>query len=617
MSNDNTADTVGHLRQLVIGRDGAGLSDGQLLECFLSRRDEAAFTALVRRHGPMVLGVCRRVLRNHHDAEDAFQATFLVLAGKAKSLRQRELLANWLYGVAYRTALKARAAIARRRAKERRARLPPSPRTPPAEGLAHELGARLDAALRHLPEKYRVAVVLCDLEGSTKQAAARLLGIPEGTVSSRLARARRRLAKELAPVGSIFAGGVSGLVFVNGAAAADVPLLLVRSTARAGIRVANGRVAVGAAPTGVLALTEEVMKAMMLSKLRRWAGGLLLLATLSLSAGECLYQTGVAGAQPPAPGVKAPATPPAAGPRAAHGQAKGGRLLFFSEGRLATVRPDGQDFQWLSGKNPGQRPPPGLPRLSPDGRRLASGVPVEEFNGTGETPYNIYIRGLSADDERELGVEGISWCWSPDGKELIVVRNDGANVSNVAVEVATRRQTKLPVPANHVVTDVSPDGKWLLTFSAQRAGDKWSKARLYVVKRDGSERRALTGPEEDASEGRFSPDGTKVLFYGTDPEKKKPEAVYVMDLTGLGCRRVSAELNAEIMGFCWSPDGKRVAYAWRQQHPKPENPNDPPPNLETESFLMVVDADGQHPVTVLSAKASDPLIITLADPDWR
>src|SRR5712692_7031715 len=110
---------IEHLRQVVL-RDGKGLSDGQLLECYASRREEAAFAALVRRHGPMVWGVCRRVLGNIHDAEDAFQATFLVLVRKAASIASPELLANWLYGVAHQTALKARATTAKRRSEERR-----------------------------------------------------------------------------------------------------------------------------------------------------------------------------------------------------------------------------------------------------------------------------------------------------------------------------------------------------------------------------------------------------------------------------------------------------------------------------------------------------------------
>src|SRR6187402_3321911 len=121
---------IQHLRRVMLLRDGAGLTDGQLLKDYISRRDEAALAALVRRHGPKVWGVCRRVLGRHHDAEDAFQATFLVLVRRAASIASRELLANWLYGVAHRTALKARAMAARRKRRERQVEVMPDPAAP-------------------------------------------------------------------------------------------------------------------------------------------------------------------------------------------------------------------------------------------------------------------------------------------------------------------------------------------------------------------------------------------------------------------------------------------------------------------------------------------------------
>ena len=140
-----------------------GLSDGQLLESFLTQQDEGAFEALVRRHGPMVWGVCRRALSNPQDAEDAFQATFLVLLRKAATLRQKDLLGNWLYGVAFLTARKAKAMTLRRKRNEQTYR-PVTPSPPPAEATT-ELRAVLDQELAGLAEKYRTPIVLCDLEG--------------------------------------------------------------------------------------------------------------------------------------------------------------------------------------------------------------------------------------------------------------------------------------------------------------------------------------------------------------------------------------------------------------------------------------------------------------------
>src|SRR5262249_54392705 len=184
-----------HLLASSPGGGGAELDDGQLLERFVACRDEPAFEALVHRHGPMVLGVCQRLLGNHHDAEDAFQATFMVLAKKAATVRPRGMVGHWLYGVACRTALEARVAAARRRARGKGYAMTRTPATPIEWD---DLRPVLDEELQRLPEKYRAAVVLCELEGKSRKEAARLLGIPEGTLSSRLATARRRLARRLA-----------------------------------------------------------------------------------------------------------------------------------------------------------------------------------------------------------------------------------------------------------------------------------------------------------------------------------------------------------------------------------------------------------------------------------
>src|SRR5579875_3151773 len=160
---------IRNLRQAALRQDGAGLTDGELLELYVAGRDEAAFEALVRRHGPMVLRVCRRVLRNEADAEDAFQATFQVLVHKAASIRCPNTVSNWLYGVAYNTALKAKAMNYKRWAKERE-----SATVPKAEARGEvwqEVQALLDAELSGLPDKYRIPIVLCDLEGKTIKEA--------------------------------------------------------------------------------------------------------------------------------------------------------------------------------------------------------------------------------------------------------------------------------------------------------------------------------------------------------------------------------------------------------------------------------------------------------------
>ncbi len=280
MATGQMSGVIRHLRRAVLLRDGGGLTDGQLLECFLARRDEAAFAALVMRHGPMVLGVCRRVLRNPHDAEDAFQATFLVLVRKAASVVPRELVGHWLYGVAYRTALKAKATAARRRAKERQVSDMPQAEAP-AEDLWEDLQPLLDRELSRLPDAYQVPLVLCYLEGKSKKEVARQLGLPEGTVSSRLARARELLRRRLAGRGLALTAGALTAALSPVTASAAVPAPLMVSTVQAAALFAAGKAAsAGVISAQVIVLTEGVLKAMLIAKLK--------IATAVLVAGGIL-----------------------------------------------------------------------------------------------------------------------------------------------------------------------------------------------------------------------------------------------------------------------------------------------------------------------------------------
>jgi RNA polymerase sigma factor (sigma-70 family) len=273
---------IQHLRRVV--RDGAGLTDGQLLGDYLSRRDGAAIAALVRRHGPMVWGVCRRVLHNHHDAEDAFQTTFLVLVRKAASIASRELLANWLYGVAHQTALKARATSAKRKGRERQATEMPEPAAPQQDQW-YDLQFLLDEELSRLPAKYRGVIVLCDLEGKTRKEAAGQLRCPEGTVAGRLARARIMLAKRLTRRGVALSSGALAAALSQQAASASVPATVASSTIKVAILLAAGKAAAtGAISVKVAALTEGVMKAMFIAKLKAVLAVVLILGFTAVGA---------------------------------------------------------------------------------------------------------------------------------------------------------------------------------------------------------------------------------------------------------------------------------------------------------------------------------------------
>src|SRR5262249_10526167 len=194
-----------HLRRVALARD-TETGDAQLLGEFVASGDEAAFAAIVRRHGPMVLGVCRRVVGDPHLAEDAFQATFLVLARRAAVVRPRHLVGHWLYGVAYRTALKARTSAMRLKAKEKQVDAIPHRPGRPDEAGADRQPVRA-TGLARLPDKYRIPIVLCDLNGRPQREVARELRLPPATLANRLAVARRLLAKRLTARGVALSGG--------------------------------------------------------------------------------------------------------------------------------------------------------------------------------------------------------------------------------------------------------------------------------------------------------------------------------------------------------------------------------------------------------------------------
>jgi RNA polymerase sigma factor (sigma-70 family) len=286
-----------------VGALGA-MTDGQLLGRFLAHRDdpagEAAFAALATRHGPMVLGACRAVLRDEHAAEDAFQATFLVLARRAGSLREAERLGPWLHRVARRVALRARSRSARQQARA-------AIRTDPggvAAGPDDDAGRREARAAVHeevdrLPEKYRAPVVLCHLEGLSYDEVAHRLRCPVGTVRSRLARARERLRWRLARRGLAPAVGVLGATTASDGAA---PAALIAATARAATAFAAGRAAAGAVPAAVASLAEGALTSMAWIRGTKITAAALVLGLAAAAGAAAFQQAGgrPEGSRPPA-----------------------------------------------------------------------------------------------------------------------------------------------------------------------------------------------------------------------------------------------------------------------------------------------------------------------------
>jgi RNA polymerase sigma-70 factor (ECF subfamily) len=258
--------------------------DRELLERFVRARDQAAFAALVHRHGPMVLGVCRRLLHDAHEAEDAFQATFLVLAHKARSIGRPEQLGPWLHGVAYRTAARARQA-AQRRARRREA-APPPDGDPAAEVVWRELRQVLDEELGRLAQKYRAPLVLFYLEGKSTEEVARQLGCAKGTVQSRLARGRDRLRDRLVRRGVALSVWVMVGLLMEKAA----PAALAEGTIKAAVSTAAGTAAAGRIPANAAALAKGVLRAMFLSKVKVAVAVVLAATVAAAGTGVCVRQ---------------------------------------------------------------------------------------------------------------------------------------------------------------------------------------------------------------------------------------------------------------------------------------------------------------------------------------
>jgi RNA polymerase sigma factor (sigma-70 family) len=282
----------------------ADQSDRQLVEQFLAGRGEAVFEAILRRHGAMVSRVCRCVLQHHQDAEDAFQATFLVLAQRLRTVRKHASLASWLHGVAHRLALKAKAGAATRHRHEAQGSVC---QTMPHDDVSWgEVRAVLDAELAALPEKWRLPLVLCYLEGRTQDEAAAQLGWSPRTLRRRLEEARTGLGRRLSRRGVAWSAALSAVLLSESAASALLAPGLVDSTIKAASLIAAGQAAAaGLISAKAAALTEGVLNTMFLSKLKIAVVAFLVIGTLGIGIGAQTRRT-LAADPPPAASKSAP-----------------------------------------------------------------------------------------------------------------------------------------------------------------------------------------------------------------------------------------------------------------------------------------------------------------------
>jgi RNA polymerase sigma factor (sigma-70 family) len=528
MADGQLRTVVHHLRRLIGPPPGAGVPDAQLLERFVRHRDPAAFELLVRRYERMVHGVCRRVLRDPNDADDAFQATFLVFVRKAGSISRRESVGGWLYRVAYRVALRARAAAARQLVQPLTDEPLEQSGGPDEQAAWRDLRPLLDQELNRLPEKYRVPVVLCYLESRTYEEAARQLGCSRGTVSTRLTRARELLRRRLTRRGLALSGGLLAGLLAEQAAPAAPAAALVEATLKAALLFAADKAAAaGLVPATVLTLTHGALHAMLLTKLKVLTGVLAALAFFGLGAGALTYRV-VAAEQD--------------NPRAKEARDDQPRKEEASKNGL-----DQTDAP-KSGLDQSPREPTPAPKKEEPAPEAKPGTWQERANF-------VWTKD-----------EFTSVKFSPDGRLLATGSRDG---SVQLWEVASAKELRrLEAGASVYSVAFSPDGKLLATGGGER--DKSGVGKLWDLS-TGAESGSFGGSNElpkievnfrnpapspgTITSVAFAPDGQTLAF------ATREMAAVIWDI-GRRQSRASVRTNG-MTAFCvaFSPDGKLVASA--------------------------------------------------------
>jgi RNA polymerase sigma factor (sigma-70 family) len=532
---------------------GEDVPDGQLLERYVKTRDQTAFSALVHRYAALVYGVCRRVLHDSHAADDAFQATFLVLVRRASVLDRRGTLANWLYTVAYRTALKARANAARLRAHERQAADMPAPQHD-EEAHWKELRPLLDEELHQLPEKYRAPLVLCYLEGKTHQQAARLLGWPIGSVSRRMARARELLRQRLTHRGVVFSASLLFALMAKKSAVA-APATLVTSTVKAAVLFGAGATAAsGVASAQVAALAQEMLKVIGVTNLKFIPPKpLLLLLLLIFGSGATLGATIFITAVGHPPPCKAVVTV-----KPLHGQAVT-QLEVPGEVLALASTPDGKTLitgersadpsirLWDAetgveqGRLGGHAGAITSLALAPDGRTLAS---------TGQDGA-VKIWDLAARVERRLlripAGEALVVVFSPDGRTVSAGTSD-CLVQSWDVATGTPRTTWAGHKGAVTALAYAPDGKTVASGSADGSVKLWNVA-------EGRERASLALTSKGVTSLAFAPNSI-LLAIGTGDR-----AVQLWDAALVRYWNAARAESEPVHAVAFSPGGTHLFFA--------------------------------------------------------
>ncbi len=511
------------LRRLSAGGPADG-SDGQLLARFAGRRDEAAFATLMQRHGAMVFGVCARVLGRTPDAEDAFQATFLVLARKAAALREPDSVASWFYGVAHRTALKARSTAATRRARERQVAAVDG--TFNDEPERRDLRRLLDDELSRLPEKYRTAVVLCYLEGQTHEEAAQLLGCPRKTITTRLTRACQRLRDRLVRRGLALSAAALGVALAAEAEAA-APAALTKSTLEAAtLFAAGGASAVGVVPARVVALVKGVLQAMFITRLK--TAVVVLLIGIVLSGAVVALAVPLAATEPPQkapPADKAPMPPKE---DAALKELQGDwKVISMADNGRKTTDDDVKGMRWTFKGN----------KLQPTDPGDKTGDPIEFKLDASKDPKQIDLIVLTGDLKGttipaiyKLEEGRLTIC-QPDEKHLAKGRPtkfDGEKGSDQGVIVLEKIKPEAEQKADKAKALKEVQGEWQAvanTANGKQLPEDLVKQMRWVIKDTTVESTNAAGKPRDKMSITLDPNPSPhtiviVALEGVDKDKK-------------------------------------------------------------------------------------------------
>ncbi len=599
-----------------IGSNEDVRSDAQLITAFTDRREAAAFTVLLHRYGPLVWAVCRRVTGDGHAAEDAFQATFLVLIRKAGSIRPRHSLGGWLHRTATNIALKARAMANRcSQCESPHATIPETAISEPPESTDPAVLAALDEEIARLPDRLRAAVVLCELQGLSRREAAVHLRIAEGTVSSRLAAARKRLARQLSKRGVRQVGGIGGLLGSICSAQAGVP----PKEMFAAVQLVSSEAQL--VKSSVSLLVEGELKAMLLAKLTTVAMGVVTLIALVVIQWPTA-NTVVANYEPIP--TLTPARAPTPPPEPREGVIVVTSSSLSGASPLALYTPDGKEIDKpvvgaaADQLKPGQPPVCRmlLPRLSPDAKRLLAIKLGPIPNNSGPwTPNHLWIFDLNSKDgpSEALMTEmrRPSVIWSTDGARLYGSQVDPEKIMEPREEnkpppmvswvydLKAKKKTPLALPVGHTIVDISPDGKTLLTV-VEDVLDQ-SSTQSYLVPLDSLKPRLLTNKSFKGM--RFSPDGKWVVGDRRGKKEDNPNYIplLVVSVADGSERRIPvSERLVRLQYACWSPDGKRIAYLWNEEIPQPPGAVAPAgPGVGTAPRLTVVDSDGRNAKTII------------------